>query len=93
MLDGALRRHCRASRHIAALAPSSYWLEGSASLDGAALAEAAETLGVLVEPGEVFFMGDDPPRNYLRLGFASISRDRIEAGIAALGKAARSLGA
>jgi len=37
-------------------------------------------------------MGADPPRNFLRLGFASISRERIEAGIAALGQSMRSLG-
>ena len=54
--------------------------------------EEAEKRGVLIEPGDVFFMGEAPPRNFLRLGFASIARERIAAGIAALGQAARGLG-
>jgi GntR family transcriptional regulator/MocR family aminotransferase len=36
-------------------------------------------------------MGEAPPRNFLRLGFASIGRERIEAGIAALAQAARAV--
>jgi len=47
---------------------------------------------VLIEPGDIFFAGAAPPRNFLRLGFASISRERIENGIAALGEAARAAG-
>jgi GntR family transcriptional regulator/MocR family aminotransferase len=56
------------------------------------LAEEGEKRGVLIEPGDIFFAGEDPPRNYLRLGFASISRDRIASGIAALGEAVRAVG-
>jgi GntR family transcriptional regulator/MocR family aminotransferase len=39
---------------------------------------------VLIEPGDVFFAGERPPLNALRLGFSSISSDRIESGIAEL---------
>ena len=37
-----------------------------------------------IEPGDVFFLADDPPRNYFRLGFSSIPVDRIEPGIRTL---------
>ena len=58
-------------------------------LDGNALAAAAEQRGVLVEPGDIFFMNENPPRNYLRLGFSSIPAERIEQGISVLGALAR----
>jgi GntR family transcriptional regulator/MocR family aminotransferase len=41
----------------------------------------------LIEPGDVFFATDRPPRNYARLGFASIANERIEPGLAALAAA------
>ena len=66
---------------------SSCWLEGPKSLDAALLVAKAEKKGVLIEAGEVFFMSDDPPKNFLRLGFASIPPERIEPGIAALAAA------
>ena len=47
---------------------------------------------MLIEPGDVFFAGDRPPRQYARLGFASIATDRIAAGIAALAGAFREVG-
>ena len=63
---------------------SSYWIEGPTWLDTWALAKRAQQSGVLIEPGDVFFMGEDPPRNFMRLGFSSIPAERIEPGVAAL---------
>ncbi len=63
---------------------SSCWLRFPDGTDTRALAAAAERAGVLIEPGDVFFAADRPPRQYARLGFASIAAARIPAGIAAL---------
>jgi len=92
LIEAALERHLPRFRRLRGAGASSYWLEGPPLLDAQVLAQEAEKRGVLIEPGDVFFMGADPPRNFLRLGFASISRERIEAGIAALGQSMRSLG-
>jgi GntR family transcriptional regulator / MocR family aminotransferase len=91
VLEAALERHLPRFRRLRGAGASSFWLEGPPSLDCLALAREAEKRGVLIEPGDVFFMGEAAPRHYLRLGFASISRERIEAGIAALGQAARAI--
>jgi GntR family transcriptional regulator/MocR family aminotransferase len=91
LLETALERHLPHFRRLRGAGASSYWLEGPPSLDGLELAREAEKGGVLIEPGDVFFRGEAPPRHYLRLGFTSISRERIEPGIAALGRAARAL--
>ncbi len=90
-LEPALERHLPGFRRLRGGAASSYWLEGPSGFDCNLLAVESEKRGVLIEPGDIFFAGDAPPRNYLRLGFASISRDRIENGIAALGEAARAV--
>ena len=43
---------------------------------------------MLIEPGDVFFAGEAVPRNYFRLGFASIAPELIEVGIERLAYAA-----
>jgi GntR family transcriptional regulator/MocR family aminotransferase len=44
---------------------------------------AARTLerGVLIEPGDVFFLASPAPAAYVRLGYQSITVDRIAPGI------------
>lgn len=69
---------------------SSYWLRFPDHVDTRALAREAAALGVLIEPGDVFFdagAATPVPFNYTRLGFASIDASRIEAGIGALADA------
>lgn len=70
---------------------ASCWIEGPPWLDADALARLAELQGVLIEPGSVFFMAEPAPRNCFRLGYSSISLDRIEPGIRVLAGVAREL--
>jgi GntR family transcriptional regulator/MocR family aminotransferase len=77
----ALDAHLPGVSYRAIGGASSCWLRFPDATDTRALAEAAEQRGVLIEPGDVFFAGDDPPGNYARLGFASIATDRIAPGI------------
>ncbi len=70
---------------------SSVWVKGPEGLDSRALAIAARDAGVLIEPGDVFFQRNDPPRNVFRLGFSSIPVTRIDQGIDILGSIAAKL--
>ena len=63
---------------------SAFWIEGPPSLDATALAAKAARSGLLFEPGEVFFHGDNPPRHFFRMGFSSIRTKSIEPGIECL---------
>ena len=45
------------------------------------LKEKAREEGILIESGEVCFLQDNPPKNFIRLGYSSISSRRIGAGI------------
>ncbi len=69
---------------------SSFWVTCPRQTDTRVLSEMAREQGVLIEPGEIFFGDARPPRNFLRLAFASIGTERIEPGIKTLAAAARS---
>ncbi len=83
-IGAALARHLPDVAVSTASGASSCWLRFPDDVDTRALAMAAERVGVLIEPGDVFFAGDRPPHQYARLGFASIATDRIAPGIASL---------
>jgi GntR family transcriptional regulator / MocR family aminotransferase len=60
------------------------WVTGKPDLDATRLAALAETRGVLIEPGEIFFVGNNVPRNTFRMGISSIPDNRIDRGVEAL---------
>ncbi len=75
---------------------SALWVKGPPWLNARALNEVAQKHGVLIEPGDVFFLDDatGPHREnarYFRMGFTAISESAIEAGVRALREAADEL--
>lgn len=60
---------------------SAFWVEAPRELDAKALLNRTARQGVLFEPGEVFFSDRDKPKHFFRLGFSSISTDKIEPGL------------
>jgi GntR family transcriptional regulator / MocR family aminotransferase len=86
----ALSMHLPDVTSTTAAGASSFWLRFPDAVDTRIVAAEAAKLGVLIEPGDVFFDAspDAPvPCNYARLGFASIDSARIEPGIATLAAA------
>lgn len=81
VMDRALQHYLPASATRPGFGGTSFWVAGPENLDAEELAVRAADEGVLIEPGRVHFLGDHRPRNYFRLGFSSISVDRIEPGI------------
>ena len=77
----ALARYLPDSATTPSFGGTSYWLRGPAGLDTEALARAALEAGVVIEPGAVHFHGPERPRNTFRLGFSSISAEKIAPGI------------
>jgi GntR family transcriptional regulator/MocR family aminotransferase len=64
----------------------SVWVRLPAGLDATQLAEAARDQGVLIEPGEVFFMSEPPETRCFRLGYSAIVPQQIEPGLRKLGE-------
>jgi 2-aminoadipate transaminase len=62
-----------------------FWVEGPPALDATALLETAVDAGMAYVPGAPFF-ADGGHANTLRLSFVTVPPERIEAGIAVLGR-------
>jgi GntR family transcriptional regulator/MocR family aminotransferase len=88
ILAEALDRHLPDHERQGGQGGSSLWLRGPQGLDARRLAAAALEEGIVIEPGDVFFMDEAAGRNCFRLGFASIPQERIEPGIAKLARLA-----
>lgn len=89
-LTQALARHLPDFTPTPITGSSSCWLQGPPWLNATELSEAALAEGVVVEPGDVFFMnGTNAPGNVLRVGFTSIRPELIEPGIAKLAQVVR----
>jgi len=85
-LRDALERHAPALRSTPAHGGSALWVTAPGGIDTRALATRALEHGIVVEPGDVFFGAQRPPRHTMRLGYSSIPADRIEAGVKRLAR-------
>jgi GntR family transcriptional regulator/MocR family aminotransferase len=81
VMGKALNRHLPESSRIPSFGGTSYWVEGPAKLDTRKLKESAREAGILIESGDIYFMQEKPPLNFIRLGYSSISARQIEPGI------------
>lgn len=82
----ALADHFPGWSQVPVFGGTSFWVAGPAELKTKDLAERAKQDGVLIEPGDVFFRSPQAHQNYFRLGFSSISDEKIEPGIRILSK-------
>lgn len=62
------------------------WVTLDDSLDTDTLAVNSRQAGVEFFPGSIFYAGDNPPSNRLRLAYAFESVDRINEGVAIVGR-------
>ncbi|KZM41071.1 GntR family transcriptional regulator [Marinomonas sp. SBI22] len=63
---------------------TSLWLEASPEVNTEEVAWLAARNSILIEPGAVHFINEEPPKNFFRLGFSAIENHKIEPGIHAL---------
>ncbi len=80
----ALASHLPKSARTPTFGGTAFWVQGRNGLDTQKLADEAANIGILIEPGAVFFAAPTMPCNYFRLGFSAVPVDRIEPGIAKL---------
>ncbi|WP_207002875.1 MocR-like pyridoxine biosynthesis transcription factor PdxR [Trinickia mobilis] len=88
-LAAALDAHLPEVRYVPIMGGASCWVEGPAWLDATLLAADAQAHGVLIEPGDVFFIAGEERRNCFRMGYSSIKLEKIEAGVRVLAELVR----
>lgn len=81
IMNEALGRYLPDMALVSTFGGTSFWLSGPKRLNCVVLAREAARRGVLIEPGDVHFMRDNPPRNCFRIGFSAASEQCIEEGI------------
>jgi GntR family transcriptional regulator/MocR family aminotransferase len=89
ILHGALARHLPDCRSPRSTGGTAVWVEGPPWLDADRLAIEAAAKGIVIEPGAVHFLDENPPRHCFRLGFSSIATEKIEPGIKLLAEVVR----
>lgn len=86
-ISSALSEHLPACQTSGMAGGSALWVEGPAGFDAWQLQRLAAKRGVLIEPGDIHFLGEERPQHFFRLGYGAIAEALIEPGIAALGAA------
>lgn len=86
-LMAALDKHLPELQYVPITGGSSCWVEGPPWLDVDQLVTDAESLGVLIEPGNIFFRDPAQRRKCFRLGYSSIAAPIIDDGIRLLSEA------
>ena len=89
VLRGALADHGLIPALKRATGGTTLWLQGPEGLDADALAVALREKSVLIEAGSAFYANEVAPRNYMRLGFATIETTQIAEGVALIAEAIR----
>ena len=62
-----------------------FWIGLPEGITSSALLKVAAEHGILIESGDILFMQEDAPKNYIRLGFSAIDTDKILKGLEILG--------
>ncbi|WP_170764769.1 PLP-dependent aminotransferase family protein [Ruegeria lacuscaerulensis] len=80
-LDKAVEQHGLTVAGRGVLGGSSIWMSAPDHVNTTTLAHALQSQSVHIEPGAPFFSGLNQPQNFYRLGYSSITPDRIEPGV------------
>ncbi len=90
-LENALARTLREESEILPVAAGSHILVRFPGRDAAAIARAARAQGVGVYPAAPCYVAREPPDDLVLLGFCALAESTIEAGIARLAAAIRTI--
>lgn len=90
-MHDALDRYLPGCHETPSFGGSSYWVRGPELLNASILKDLAREAGILIEPGNVHFLGNSRPNRYFRLGFSSIPTNKIDSGIKKLSEIIQSM--
>ena len=85
-IDRAVNEHGLTVAGRGSFGGSSLWMRAPDHVDTHELSRRLAEHSVLIEPGHAFFDGPNPPQNFYRLAYSSISTPRITEGVALLAR-------
>ena len=92
LLERAFAKHLPEFHIMPSQGGSGAWIKGPAGLNARALTESCAARSVLIEPGDIFFKRASAANQaYLRLGYAAIPGNLIDAGVQEMARAYASL--
>ncbi len=89
-MEKALNYYFPQSGVVPSLAGTSFWINYDVNFDAKALYQQAEKIGILINPGEQYYLGGTK-NNGFRLSFSSIEEANIREGIKRLSEVARKI--
>ncbi len=88
LLTRALAKYLPQFHIMPSLGGSGAWIQGPDGLNAQTLADRCAARSVLIEPGDIFFKRTSlASQSYLRLGYAAIPSNLIDAGVQELARA------
>lgn len=91
VLMAALAKYMPECQPVPVSGGGSIWVRIPNDISAGDLARRAAERDVLIEPGDVFFVSQTPPGNFIRLGYQAIPSHSIDQGIAVLADALHSM--
>jgi GntR family transcriptional regulator / MocR family aminotransferase len=93
LLNSALAKYLPQFQITPSQGGSGAWVKGPEGLNTQLLAESCAARGVLIEPGDIFFnKSSATSQSHLRLGYAAIPANLIDAGVQELARAYAEVG-
>jgi len=84
IMGESMNRYLPNSTKTPTFGGTAFWVVGPKELDTKTLESLARKHGILIEPGDIFFMNAEAHKNYFRLGYSSIAENKIDDGLAQL---------
>ncbi|TCS42365.1 PLP-dependent aminotransferase family protein [Reinekea marinisedimentorum] len=86
LMDAGLKQYLPGCKCNGAPGSFCFWIELPKKLPARLLVEKAAQRGIIVESGDALFAQQNPPGNFIRLGYTAIAVEKIEPGLALLGE-------
>lgn len=81
IMRGAIAEHSLTVAQPDTAGGSSFWMRAPDNVDTRETAQRLRALGVLIEPGHVFFDRENAPGHFYRLAYSSVEESKIAEGI------------
>ena len=92
LMNNALGQHMSLSTVAPTFGGSSYWVKLPEHVSATELEQRAAAESVLISAGDTYFSDPSGNRHFCRLGFSSLTEDRIEPGVERLARVIDSFG-